>query len=119
MQQKLLSFCTSETKSKEGKPQENAKLRFNLDFGSNEIKKRPLPLAQSGFSAFKAQTPSTLPEKPRHKVYPLIWGFVIWAGGGNQDKALDHAAQNMTTDAPKTQAGCMKQLKECLLFHDS
>lgn len=29
---------------------------------------------------FKAQTPSMLPEKPRHKVYPLIWGFVIWLG---------------------------------------
>lgn len=44
-------------------------------------KNDPYLLPQDSFQAFKAQTHSMFPEKPRHEVYPLIWGFVIWLGG--------------------------------------
>lgn len=49
VQQELLNFCASEPKNKKGKPQENTKLHFNLDFSSDQIKKHPLLLPQHGF----------------------------------------------------------------------
>lgn len=132
----LPSICYSDRQAKKCGCATGATVLQNQRTRKENLKKMPNYISTWTSALIRSRnnpyfSPSTAFKHSKHKL-PIcclkIPGikFILWFealsfdwGGGNQDKALDHAAQNMTTDTPKIQAGCLKQLKECLLFHDS